>query len=60
MKIGIPEIGAFSAIYYPSIANLKLKFWGYNENKYGLSFDTKKYYFRLSPGSENAMGTWHI
>ena len=35
---------------FQSIVNLKLKFWGYNKKKYGLSFDLKKYYFRLSPG----------
>ena len=42
------------------IMNLKLEFWGYNEKKYGLSFDTTKYYFRLSLGDENAMGTYHF
>ena len=57
MKVGILEIGTFSAIsYFQSTMNLKLKFWGYDEKNMGFHLTPKKYYFLLHPGGENVIG----
>ena len=55
IKIGLPEIGSFSAMSFQSIVNLKLKFGSYNEEKYGLSFDTKNITSSCTLGEENVM-----
>ena len=50
--IGIPEISSIKYIFccnFQIIVNLKLKFLGYSEKKYGLSFDTKKVLLPVEP-----------
>ena len=50
IKIGIPEIGTFSATTAKvNIVNLKLKFCGYNEKNMGFHLSQKKKKW-LSPG----------
>ena len=41
IKIGIPEIGTFFCSNFQNIVNLKLKFWGYNENNMGFNMTPK-------------------
>ena len=47
IKIVILEKGTFFCYNFQSIVNLQLKFWGCDENKYGLSFDNHKNNFKF-------------